>query len=84
MSASDDNPDDTTSPNVDPPGRPYAGNFMAIGETGAGKTALHSTLLQQVTIKLILPNPDARDDAYYAALRLTDAESRRLRTSRSA
>jgi len=82
MSAFEDTPDDDTSPNVDPPSSPHGGNFMVIGETGAGKTALHSTLLQQVTTKLILPNADARDDAYYAALRLTD-EFRRLRTSRS-
>ena len=62
----------------------YSGNPVVIGQPGAGKTALHRTLLQQVTTKLFLPNPDARDDACYAALRLTDAEFRRVRIPRSA
>ena len=103
MSASEDKPDDATSPNVDPrhagqrgegsvddpfdalsADSPYSGNVLALGETGAGKTTLHSTVLPQITTQVFLPNSDARDDAHYAALRLTDAEFRRLRTPRSA
>jgi Ni2+-binding GTPase involved in maturation of urease and hydrogenase len=72
MSASEDAP---------PTGSPCSGNRMVIGQPGAGKTALHSTLRHQVTTQVFLPNPDARDDACRAALRLTDAEVRRCNTT---
>jgi len=75
MSASEDTPRGAA---------PRGDRLFFVEGPGVGNIDESCNAIPTGSSQTFLPNPDARDDAYYAELRLSDAEFRLVRTPRSA